>query len=88
MGPLGIFALIFCRTVLIYDEAATKTTVLEKLSRRMPEDGLLFLGGAETIIGVSDRFKAIPDQRGIFDVLANGPPGSNVLLKQHAEVVA
>ncbi|MBV6632138.1 MAG: protein-glutamate O-methyltransferase [Alphaproteobacteria bacterium] len=88
MGQLGIFDVIFCRNVLIYFDAPTKTTVLEKLSRRLPEDGLLFLGGAETIIGVSDRFKAIPDQRGVFDVVANGPPGSNVLLKQHAEVMA
>jgi len=31
------------------------------------------------------RFKAIPEQRGLFEVTNNGPPGSNVLLKQYAE---
>lgn len=83
-GTLGVFDVIFCRNVLIYFDGPTKTQVLERLSRRLPDDGLLFLGGAETIIGVTDRFKSIRDQRGVFEVTANGPPGSNVLLKQHA----
>lgn len=84
-GTLGIFDVIFCRNVLIYFDHETKAKVLEKLSRRMPADGVLFLGGAETIIGISDRFKSYPEQRGMFNVIKNGPPGSNMLINQHAE---
>ena len=87
-SSLGVFDVIFCRNVLIYFDSETKRKVLENISRRMSEDGLLFLGGAETIIGVTDRFKSIPDQRGVFQVICNGPPGSNVLLKQHAALTA
>ena len=87
-SSLGVFDVIFCRNVLIYFDSETKAKVLENISRRMPEDGLLFLGGAETIIGVSDRFKSMPEHRGVFQVTCNGPPGSNVLLKQHAALTA
>ena len=87
-SSLGVFDVIFCRNVLIYFDSETKKVVLENISRRLPEDGLLFLGGAETIIGVTDRFKNLPDQSGVFQVLCNGPPGSSVLLKQHAALTA
>ena len=53
-------------TSLIYFDPETKTRVLEGIARVMPPDGLLFLGGAETVIGVTDRFKPVPGQRGIF----------------------
>jgi chemotaxis protein methyltransferase CheR len=32
----------------------------------MPDQGVLFLGGAETVLGVSDEFKPIPGQRGVY----------------------
>ena len=87
-SSLGVFDVIFCRNVLIYFYSETKGKVLENISRRLTEDGLLFLGGAETIIGVTDRFKSVPEQRGVFQVTCNGPPGSNVLLKQHTALTA
>ena len=58
--------LISCRNVLIYFDQATKTRVLENISKSMPDDGLLYLGGAETVLGISDRFHPVPDQRGIY----------------------
>jgi len=63
---LGVFDVIFCRNVLIYFEQATKTLVLERVARILPQDGYLYLGGAETVIGITDKFQAIAEQRGIY----------------------
>lgn len=63
---LGQFDVVFCRNVLIYFDQPTKTRVLDAISKQMPDDGFLYLGGAETVLGISDRFKPIPSQRGIY----------------------
>ena len=73
LKPLGQFDVVFCRNVLIYFDQPTKTRVLENISRSMPDDGLLYLGGAETVLGISDKFKPVPDQRGIYAVTRGGP---------------
>ncbi len=65
-GPLGQFDVVFCRNVLIYFDQATKAAVLGRISGSMPADGFLYLGGAETVVGVSDRFTLVPGQRGIY----------------------
>lgn len=65
-SPLGQFDIIFCRNVLIYFDQPTKTMVLDRLAQLLPADGYLFLGGAETIIGISDKFQSPPDQRGVY----------------------
>lgn len=65
-SPLGTFDVIFCRNVLIYFDRDTKRQVLERLSRLMPDDGFLYLGGAETVLGISDRFRPIPGVRGVY----------------------
>jgi chemotaxis protein methyltransferase CheR len=38
----------------------------------MPEDGFLYLGGAETVLGMSDRFQLMPEQRGIYRLVQSG----------------
>ena len=35
----------------------------------MPEDDTLFLGGAETVLGISERFRPVPGQRGVYGIV-------------------
>lgn len=70
LGTLGRFDVVFCRNVLIYFDQATKSSILERISRALAPDGLLYLGGAETVLGVSDRFEPLAGHRGIYAVTA------------------
>lgn len=45
----GAFDLIFCRNVLIYFDRETKAAVIDRLSRHLSPNGLLFLGHSETL---------------------------------------
>ena len=68
MAPLGQFDIVFCRNVLIYFDQPTKAMVLNNISKLMPPDGVLYLGGAETVLGITDRFKPVEGQRGIYQL--------------------
>jgi chemotaxis protein methyltransferase CheR len=69
-AALGRFDLIFCRNVLIYFDSPTKTRVLEMLARQLGPEGLLYLGAAETVIGLTERLVPIPGERGVYGVSA------------------
>lgn len=65
-GHFGAFDVIFCRNVLIYFDAATKARVLRSLKPCLAPGGVLFLGSAETVIGLSDDFAPLPEAPGAF----------------------
>lgn len=62
----GRFDVIFCRNVLIYFDQETKADVLNRMREILPTHGTLFLGAAETVLGLTDRFKPVPGQRGLY----------------------
>jgi len=64
---LGQFDIVFCRNVLIYFDQPTKARVLEAIAKQMPADGLLYLGGAETVLGITDAFASVPGERGVYE---------------------
>ncbi len=66
MTHMGMFDVIFCRNVLIYFDDKTKSEILAKMSNQMPEDGFLILGGAETVLGITDKFKPLNNARGLY----------------------
>lgn len=66
-SALGRFDVVFCRNVLIYFDQATKSTVLDRIASRLPEDGMLLLGAAETVLGLTDRFRPVKDRRGLYE---------------------
>jgi chemotaxis protein methyltransferase CheR len=65
---LGEFDIIFCRNVLIYFDHVTKGEVLDRMSHILADDGVLFLGAAETVLGITDRFVPVAGYRGIYEL--------------------
>ncbi len=63
---LGPFDLIFCRNVLIYFGEQTKRDVLSRMSDVLAPDGYLFLGGAETVLGVTASFAPHKTERSLY----------------------
>ncbi len=67
---LGQFDVVLCRNVLIYFDQSTKSGVLDRIAKLLAADGVLYLGGAETVLGVSDKFAPLPGQRGVYGLVA------------------
>jgi chemotaxis protein methyltransferase CheR len=63
---LGTFDVIFCRNVLIYFDQDTKAGIFDRLGRMLEPDGVLALGAAESVVGISDAFKPYPERRGLY----------------------
>jgi chemotaxis protein methyltransferase CheR len=65
-GLLGKFDVIFCRNVLIYFDQPTKSNIFGRLAKVTEPDGCLFLGAAETVIGLTDAYRVCPNRRGVY----------------------
>ena len=62
-GASGLFCLPYLKTVAhngedvpIYFDRETKAQVSDRIAKLMPVDGVLFLGGAETVLVVPEAF--------------------------------
>jgi chemotaxis protein methyltransferase CheR len=77
LPPLAPFDVIFLRNVLIYFDVATKKAVLHNVARLLRPDGWLFLGAAETTIGIDDNYERVAAGRtSAYRVRAGVPVGT------------
>jgi chemotaxis protein methyltransferase CheR len=59
-GPLPTFDIVFLRNVLIYFDTDTKRRILHQVRNVTAPGGALFLGAAETTIGLDDAWERTP----------------------------
>ena len=69
---LGKFDIIFCRNVLIYFQQETKKDILERFRTMIQDDGYLYLGAAETVLGITEAFDRIREYKSAVYVPAVG----------------
>lgn len=56
--------IIFCRNVMIYFDEAEQKRLIEKFYRCLNPDGFLFVGHAESLFGLTTKFKMIHQNNG------------------------
>jgi len=56
--------IIFCRNVMIYFDEAEQKRLIEKLYRCLNPDSYLFVGHAESLFGLSDKFRMLHQNNG------------------------
>lgn len=56
---LGLFHLIFCRYVLIYQDAERKAQIIKRLEKCLIPGGFLILGASESALGISESLTSV-----------------------------
>lgn len=54
---------IFCRNLLIYFDQSARARAIAHLRSKLAQGGLLFVGHAETLIGIDRGFRRVPEVR-------------------------
>jgi chemotaxis protein methyltransferase CheR len=87
---LGTFDVIFCRNVMIYFDQDTKAGVFDRLAKVLEADGILALGAAESVVGISDAFRPYPERRGLYrpNAARTGRTGVTAVMPHALKVVA
>jgi len=55
--PMPACDVVFLRNVMLYFDVPTRTALVRRMRRALRSDGALFLGGAETMLGVDDSYE-------------------------------
>ena len=63
---LPMMDVVFLRNVLIYFSPETKRAILEKIRKVMAPRGVLFLGAAETTMGLDAAFERVQADSSVF----------------------
>ena len=87
---LGTFDVVFCRNILIYFDQDTKVAIFDRLAKMLEPDGVLALGAAESVVGISDAFKPYPDRRGLYcpNTVRTARAGVTAVIPSALKVVA
>ncbi len=85
MPYLGRFDIVFCRNVLIYFGNEAKAEVLQRIRTMMPEDGFLYLGGTESVIGITQVFEPLQGVRGVYKVTGGAAARAKVATPADAQ---
>jgi chemotaxis protein methyltransferase CheR len=56
--------IIFCRNVMIYFDEAEQKRLIQKFHRCLNSEGYLFIGHAESLFGLTDRYRMIHQNNG------------------------
>ncbi len=64
--PMPTMDVVFLRNVLIYFSPDTKRMILEKIRKVMAPNAILFLGAAETTLGLGDAFQRVQVENSVF----------------------
>jgi chemotaxis protein methyltransferase WspC len=67
---------IFCRNLLIYFDQASRERTIAHLRAKLAPGGLLFVGHAETLIGIDRGFRRLPEVRAFAYVFVGDDTGS------------